>query len=237
MKGKWLIFLGLGGSLAGVSTTWADATRVSIGTGARAFAIDRTEVTIDQFRAYANERGLKTAAELDGGGFEYGFGWQRRAGWTYQTPFGEAAAGDEPAVHVSWHEARAYCQSVGGDLPDRAQWEKAAYQETRNNPPAPFVSGETYPYPTGMQPEGANTKGDEDGWGGHAPVARFASGVNGLYDMGANVWEWLLDAEGDRRLTAGGSWWYGLQKMKASGMQYKAADFYAVYVGFRCVYR
>jgi formylglycine-generating enzyme required for sulfatase activity len=46
----------------------------------------------------------------------------------------------------------------------------------------------------------------------------------------------LLDAKGDSRLTAGGSWWYGSNQMKASGMQYKAADFYAVYVGFRCVY-
>jgi formylglycine-generating enzyme required for sulfatase activity len=54
--------------------------------------------------------------------------------------------------------------------------------------------------------------------------------------MGANVWEWLADASGDDRLTAGGSWWYDAAKMKADGMQFKTAAFYVVYVGFRCAY-
>jgi len=54
--------------------------------------------------------------------------------------------------------------------------------------------------------------------------------------MGANVWEWLADRQGDAALTAGGSWWYGPSKTRAEGMQWKPASFYAVYVGFRCVY-
>jgi formylglycine-generating enzyme required for sulfatase activity len=54
--------------------------------------------------------------------------------------------------------------------------------------------------------------------------------------MGANVWEWLADRRGDSALTAGGSWWYGPDKARADAAQWKPADFYAVYVGFRCVY-
>jgi formylglycine-generating enzyme required for sulfatase activity len=54
--------------------------------------------------------------------------------------------------------------------------------------------------------------------------------------MGGNVWEWLADRDGANALTAGGSWWYGPDKMREEAMQWKPADSYAVYIGFRCVY-
>lgn len=139
-------------------------------------------------------------------------------------------------MHLTWAEARAFCQDAGGDLPTQAQWKRAAYTELRSNPPAPFVQGKTYEYPTGDSGQGANVKGAADGWERHAPVGRTRAGVNGLYDMGANVWEWLLDAQGKSHLTAGGSWWYGPSQMRLEGMQYKPDDVYVVYIGFRCVY-
>ncbi|EDM73468.1 hypothetical protein RAZWK3B_04570 [Roseobacter sp. AzwK-3b] len=70
----------------------------------------------------------------------------------------------------------------------------------------------------------------------HVEVGTTKEEVNGLYDMGANVWEWLADRQGDDALTAGGSWWYGPCATQIDGMQWKPASFYAVYVGFRCVY-
>lgn len=222
-------------SLFAVAPGLAHAERVPIGQPPT-FWIDGTEVTISQFNEFAQQNNLQTAAERDGGGYEYRFGWQQRDGWNFRTPFGRSADGNEPAVHVSWFEADQYCKAQGGRLPSRDEWSKAAYVETRAKPPAPLELGKTYQYPTGETGQGANTVGDDDGWAEHAPVASFAPGVNGLYDMGANVWEWLADARGNDRLTAGGSWWYGPGKMTADGMQYKAADFYAVYVGFRCVY-
>ena len=200
------------------------------------FSIDQTEVSVGRFAEYAKRRQVVTAAEKEGGGFEYVLGWQKRPGWTWKTPFGKPAEPDEPAVHVSWYEAEAFCRDAGGKLPTKAQWSRAAYTEQRQNPPPPFETGKTYPYPTGNQPEGANVEGSQDGWPRHAPVGQTKQGVNGLYDMGANVWEWLADAENETRLTAGGSWWYDPGKMRLEGMQYKPANLYVVYVGFRCVY-
>jgi formylglycine-generating enzyme len=178
------------------------------------FAIDRTEVTIEAFARFTAARGLRTAAEAAGGGFEFTSGWTRRAGWTFRTPSGKPGAPNDPAAHVTWQEAADYCAFVGGRLPSFAEWRRAAYTETRASP----------------------SDSAPDAWARQAPVGATQRGVNGLYDMGGNVWEWLADRRGDEALTAGGSWWYGAEQTRADAMQWKAADFTAVYIGFRCAY-
>lgn len=195
------------------------------------FSIDRTEVTIGQFRAYQRSRQERTRAEREGGGFEYAAGWTRRTGWTFATPYGQPANDREPAVHVTWFEAASYCRDVGGRLPTFAEWRRAAYTELRSRPTDGFETGTTYRYPVGDAPAGMNNSRKR-----HVAVGTTKRGVNGLYDMGANVWEWMGDRRDGNALTAGGSWWYGPAKTQASGAQWKPADFYAVYIGFRCVY-
>ncbi len=205
----------------------AQADRVAIG----AFAIDRTEVTIGAFRAFAERTGLRTTAEAAGGGQEYAGGWVQRRGWTYRTPFGEPADDREPAVHVTWAEAQSYCASVGGRLPTFAEWRQAAYTESRSDPTDGFERGRTYPYPVGVAAEGMNNNRRR-----HVATGSTKRGVNGLFDMGANAWEWIADRRGDDALTAGGSWWYGPEQTRAEGAQWKPAGFVAVYIGFRCAY-
>jgi len=170
-------------------------------------------------------------AEQNGGGFEWGAGWERRAGWTFAAPQGKPGAENEPAVHLTWAEAQAFCEDAGGKLPTREEWTKAAYTEQRTDPTGAFETGRTYTYPVGDNPDGMNNNRKH-----HVATAQTKQGVNGLYDMGANVWEWLSDRQNKDALTAGGSWWYGPSATRADGMQWKPASFYAVYVGFRCSY-
>jgi formylglycine-generating enzyme required for sulfatase activity len=159
-----------------------------------AFAIDATEVTIGQFRAFARTTSLRTAAEREGGGFEYTGGWTRRQGWTYEHPQGQPGQDSEPAVHVTWAEADAFCRHVGGRLPTIAEWRSAAYTEQRDRPTDGYVRGQTYQYPVGDDPDGMNNNRRA-----HVAVGTTKRGVNGLYDMGANVWEVVRPGPGPRR--------------------------------------
>ncbi|MCU0812780.1 MAG: formylglycine-generating enzyme family protein [Burkholderiaceae bacterium] len=225
---------------------------VPIGTG---FEIARTETTVGQFRRFIEATGTTTRAERAGGGEVYEAGWVRKPGWSWATPFGggRRAADDEPAVHVTCGEAQAFCRWAGGRLATDAEWVAAAYTEQREAPPAPFVRGRTYPYPTGESPAGAQCLGDcgpaavqrairhgaELARGhGHARVTATPAGVNGLHDMGANAWEWVDEPRGAsgnaERRTRGGSWWYGAAPMRADHLQGKPADTAVVYIGFRC---
>jgi len=200
------------------------------------FWIDRTEVSIEQYRRFVQSTGYRSLAEREGGGFEWGAGWERRAGWVWHSPYGKPGAASEPAVHLNWHEARQYCQWAGKRLPKDAEWMRAAYTETRTQPSDGFQRGKRYSYPTGDSPDGANHRDAALSPNRHQPVGQSRSGVNGLFDMGANVWEWASDARGNERQTLGGSWWYPAFQMKADVEAWKRADFYAVYIGFRCVY-
>lgn len=215
----------------------------------RGFAINRTEVSIGQFARFAAATGAATAAEKAGGGSTYEGGWVQRPGWTWRSPNGLPADPREPAVHLTFAEARAYCQWAGKRLPTDTEWMEAAYTERRARPPAGFTAGQTYPYPTGSSPQGANCLGDcgaaptlpayasaavTTRGRGHVPTGSTKAGVNGLIDMGGNVWEWTDGGTDAARPTRGGSWWYGAAQMHRDHLQTKPADTAVVYIGFRC---
>jgi formylglycine-generating enzyme len=219
------------------------------------FDIARTETTVGQFARYVEATKTTTRAERKGGGEVYESGWVQKPGWTWRTPFGgiSAAADDEPAVHIAFDEAQAFCKWAGGALPTDAQWLAAAYTEQRASPAPGFDRGKTYRYPSGDTPAGAQCLGDCGATAqaraiahgarllrghGHALVGRTPAGVNGLHEMGGNAWEWVDEplgapVEAEHR-TRGGSWWYGAAQMRADYLQSKSGITTVVYIGFRC---
>jgi formylglycine-generating enzyme len=71
---------------------------------------------------------------------------------------------------------------------------------------------------------------------GHSDVGMTKQGVNGLFDMGANAWEWVNSGhESDQeKRTRGGSWWYGSSAMRDDHIQSKPIGTAVIYIGFRC---
>jgi formylglycine-generating enzyme len=227
--------------LAGFAASSAQTGMQPIG----AFSIDRTEVSVGEFKKFVDATQTVTTAERSGGGSTFEAGWEQRLGWTWRAPFGKPASPAEPAVHVTYDEAAAFCQWAGKRLPTDAEWGEAAYTERRASPPAGFVTGKSYAYPTGDQPRGANCLGDcgevktvaaavTSRGRGHAETGTTRAGVNGLFDMGGNAWEWVDSGSGNDKRTRGGSWWYGAESMRDSHRQSKPKDTAVVYIGFRC---
>jgi sulfatase modifying factor 1 len=109
--------------------------------------------------------------------------------------YGTRAKPNEPAVHVTFNDAAAYCAWAGKRLPKDKEWEKAAYTEFRATPPEPFESGVTYPYPTGKSPKGANCLIDC----GPTPAINYSAKLDRGIDM-------LLQAQQDPALMAYTTW-------------------------------
>jgi formylglycine-generating enzyme required for sulfatase activity len=128
---------------------------------------------------------------------------------------------NHPVVHVSWHDAAAFCRWLSGQLggeirlPSEAEWEKAARG----------ADGRIYPW--GDQPPTAELCNFRDIMGDTTAVGHYPRGASpyGALDMAGNVWEWTSsrympypytpedgreDAESsDGRTLRGGSWGSG----------------------------
>jgi formylglycine-generating enzyme len=208
---------------------------------------DLHEVTIGQVKKMAQATNFVSRAEKEGGGYIYEMGWTKKPNWNWRQPFGVVGKDNEPAVHLTFDEAQSICKFFGKRLPTDAEWTAAAYLEQRANPPAGFVKGKRYAYPNGdsakashclsdcgnyagTAPKGALTRGV-----GHVPVMSTPAGVNGLYEMGGNAWEWVDTGRGDERITRSSSWWYGADRQRESDVATKPRDTRVGYIGFRCV--
>ncbi|XP_072136739.1 formylglycine-generating enzyme isoform X2 [Mobula birostris] len=102
---------------------------------------------------------------------------------------------DHPVVHISWHNAVAYCAWAGKRLPTEAEWEYACRGGLENR---------LFPWGNKLHPKGQHYmniwQGDfpqqntaDDGYANTAPVTTFPPNAYGLFNMVGNVWEWTSD--------------------------------------------
>lgn len=149
---------------------------------------------------------------------------------------------DHPVVMVSWTDAMSFCQWLSDRehasgalspnefyrLPSDLEWSYAAgLTDERGLTPELRDMGALDVYPWGREwpprKGSGNYTGEEtgsdvaivgfnDGFPYTSPVGSFKPNEKGLYDMGGNTWEWVLDTWNSKarsRVLRGASWFQG----------------------------
>jgi len=189
-------------------------------------ALDRTEITNADFERFATETDYQTSAE------ERGYSWDitrcRRCTW--QTPQPSRIALEhlkDPVVHVSWTDARAYCEWAGGRLPTEDEWEFAARGTDRRA------------FPWGDEWDATRLRDVHAAGVGLEAVGSHPTGATpeGLLDLAGSVWEWTstTSGEGERRIFKGGSWMDRIPAyFRSAAFAEDAPDYSSISLGFRC---
>jgi len=164
----------------------------------RPFRIARAPVTQGALRVFVEEGGYRRRQFWSQAGWSWrerlgalhpvywrreGDAWLRREfdRWTPLEP-------DLPALHVSWHEAEAYCRFAGRRLPTEPEWEAAASHGATGNGLA--LGKRTFPWGE-EAPDGARAELDLRS-PRCAPVSAHSEGDSalGCRQLIGNVWEW-----------------------------------------------
>ena len=193
----------------------------------RGFAMGLHEVTVSEFRDFVDQARYRTDAERT----RFSTIYNQRSGrltrrddvnWRMSYE-GRKAGDDDPVVHVSWNDAQAYvnwlAQITGKPyrLPSEAEFEYALrggkstmYWWGRGSPRRAVenitgegdISHSNRGWPTSF-------KGYTDHFWGPAPVESFEPSPFGLFDIGGNVGEWVMDCWHDTYMRApvDGSGW------------------------------
>ena len=134
-----------------------------------AYEISRFEITNAQYRVFVEAMNRPTPRGHNG-----------EETWADETLNGDT----QPVVGVTWFDAQAFAEWIGGSLPTEAQWERAAR------------GTEARLYPWGDTPPKARQHANfARRYNRPMPVGQFPKGESpdGIADLAGNVWEWCLD--------------------------------------------
>ena len=175
------------------------------------YYIGKYDVTVAQFRAFADAMKFQTEAEKCNKGWTVKDGkWQEVTGVTWRNP-GFTQDDNHPVVVVTWNDAQDFCKwatKLTGRtvrLPTEAEWEYAA-----RGP-----KGLKYPWgdkwegimanvaDASLRRAGFNMQWGEikedDGYPFTSPGGAFKNASwCGAYDMAGNVWQWCQDYFNDK---------------------------------------
>jgi iron(II)-dependent oxidoreductase len=221
------------------------------------FRIARAPVTAAEFAAFVEDGGYDRRDPWSEAGWQWRTrqearhpvywrradgGWQRRdfGRWVPLEPH-------RPVLHVSWHEAEAWCAWAGRRLPTEAEWEMAAAA------PGPRREGKRR-YPWGEDPPSPSRANLDGLAGGCLDVAALPEGDSawGCRQMIGNVWEWTAsdfrpypgfvpDAYkeysepwfGTHKVLRGGCWTTRARLMRNTWRNFYTPDRRDVWAGFR----
>nr|WP_233146996.1 formylglycine-generating enzyme family protein [Paenibacillus selenitireducens] len=243
------------------------------------FYIDACTVSNAQFQTFVQDTGYKTEAEQFGWSFVFHLlvseevkqevetvaqavpWWLKVDGAYWAKPEGRDSSIDDrldhPVVHISWHDAQAYCQWAGKRLPTEAEWEYAA----RGG-----LVQRRYPWGDTLLMDGEHrcniwqgafprVNHASDGYLGTAPVRAYQPNGYGLYNMSGNIWEWCADVfspvayqqgpfvnpkgptKGDTRVIRGGSYLCHksyCNRYRVAARSSNTPDSSTGHMGFRC---
>ena len=170
----------------------------------RPFRIARAPVTNAEFAQFVDDRGYSRRELWSHQGWvwrkktgvEHPVYWMRGEGGWLRRHFDKLVPlkPHHPAVHVTWHEAEAYCNWAGRRLPTEAEWEMAAGAEPTGD--GKGITGRKRKYPWGDDPPTPDRANLDSRHLGCVDVGAFPSGDSafGCRQMAGNVWEWTASA-------------------------------------------
>ncbi len=153
------------------------------------FEVAKYPVTVGEFRAFVEDTGYETDAEIDNGALIYNNKtWKKRKGVYWDNPsFGQED--NHPVICVSWDDAHAYIEWLNRKtdetyrLPTESEWEFVCRAESDSR--WCFGDNKKLLDSYAWHQKNSNRKTH--------PVGLKQANSWGLYDMHGNIWEWCID--------------------------------------------